>query len=1452
MQTLSKRFQSSLVYLCCFLLAFQPVMAEIVVDTAVVDTVVVDKNAPAHNQAQVTTTGQGTPMVNIAQPNASGLSHNKFDRYSVDANNLILNNSTQASLILNEVTGTQQSSLAGYTEIGGDRAELIIANPNGISCNGCGFINTPRAVLTTGVPVIDNAQLMSLAVNQGAIRLMGDGVDTTGIDQFDLIGRTVNIDANILARELNIITGRNQVDYRTLSVTHDDAESDNGGQLAIDSSAVGGMYANTIRLVATDEGVGVKLDGTMATDVGDISISADGTIQLKTAVAANELKVASHSADVALEAMAYGNTAHLSASGKVTNNGTLASQSHLDINSGELLNTGDIIAGLDTDNQLVAGADLTVNTRQLTNSGQMAATANQRVTATEVDNRHGRIQAVAGDVLLKGLESLDNNAGVIQAGHDIDLQISDFEAKTDHGLAAENTLHITADNFSNREQFEVESNLSVQVEQHFSNSGQLSAEGALSVHAQDVTNNGTGNIAGGHTTEITALNALDNHGVLTSQSAMTLEATSINNVGAIASGDTLTLTASQAITNSNADEHGLPITQSDNSDGALIANGGENGTLLFSVGDMSLYSDSMTNRYADIYTFGALSIAADADGNANASVLNSSASMESAGSINLATQLFENRRDPITSLNNSSLCPEGSDIDLCTATISGGEDYGIPEGTPLVDAWLADAAYDIVTGDNSASEQYALGRQVLEQILLAASRTPSVIAGEDLNVTAGGVLNQGGLLAAGRKVTINANDFVNQTVVAAALGPGYASQAGYNRGFNVPFLYDATYYDADGNPIELGSSQYRGTLLGRYANQSWLFLNKDSSGNNTDAPSEDATPAPAEPKILPILLNLTTSQYPIAISAEGYIGLIGTYQQAWLQVDEDGNLSQGQRAYDDHISNYSAQQLVDDVADFIAFNTETSQYELTLGDDVYPLITEEKQILVHDLDSAEMHTETIQVLRAEFDPDHLPVEFNIQKVLRDEAVTALGDVSYHPFDIPMVSEKVDTVFFQGQIQAGGAVTINATHQVSNGLVTTDTVTASEPPQVTIPVVDAPTIATGTVQSPGGIDAGDTPVVDGPTIPTPDPDIEVIDVDTDIPNQGGLFNKSDDARYLVATHAAVSQFINSYGSDYLLEQLGYTPEQDVKRLGDGFYESYLVREAIMSQTGQRFLNNGIHSDQQQLQYLMDNAVSAYGRLDLTVGVRLSAEQVAALTHDMLWLEQRTINGQQVLVPVLYLANVKATDIDRNGSIRGRSVSINSGHFASTGSVLSQSFLAIDAAKDVFNRGLIQAKDQLSIKADGNIRNQSELTSANAAVTLFTNKGDVQIDQSQLNAATDIVLSSTEGGLNVTASNLNADNIYITSTTGHIQNIDNQLIATNTVALESEGDLTSKNSLLKGGQSVSMIARGNLSNDKQTQLDTGHDLTLHSGGDLNNQTELTASGDIDLKARNVRNT
>src|SRR5262249_46058962 len=131
--------------------------------------------APADTRTTVGQSANGTPVIDIAAPNSAGVSHNRFSRYDVGSGGLWSHNRTAnavslmgggtaanahltngaASLILNEVVSPNPGSmLRGYQEILGAPAELVVANPWGISCDGCGFVNTPRVTLTTGAPTI--------------------------------------------------------------------------------------------------------------------------------------------------------------------------------------------------------------------------------------------------------------------------------------------------------------------------------------------------------------------------------------------------------------------------------------------------------------------------------------------------------------------------------------------------------------------------------------------------------------------------------------------------------------------------------------------------------------------------------------------------------------------------------------------------------------------------------------------------------------------------------------------------------------------------------------------------------------------------------------------------------------------------------------------------------------------------------------------------------------------------------------------------------------------------------------------------------------------------------------------------------------------------------------------------------------------------------------------------
>ncbi|MFM9928080.1 hemagglutinin repeat-containing protein [Variovorax sp. H27-G14] len=184
-----------------------------------------------------------------------------------------------ARIILNEVNGGVPSQLRGYVEVGGQRAEVIIANPAGISVSGGGFINASRATLTTGVPQFNAAgQLDSFLVRGGTVTIDGAGLDLSRTDYAAILARAVQVNAGIWASELKVVTGANQVSADHGQVTPVAASGAVPG-FALDVAALGGMYAQKISLIGTEAGLGVRNAGSIGAGAGGLVVTAAGRLE---------------------------------------------------------------------------------------------------------------------------------------------------------------------------------------------------------------------------------------------------------------------------------------------------------------------------------------------------------------------------------------------------------------------------------------------------------------------------------------------------------------------------------------------------------------------------------------------------------------------------------------------------------------------------------------------------------------------------------------------------------------------------------------------------------------------------------------------------------------------------------------------------------------------------------------------------------------------------------------------------------------------------------------------------------------------------------------------------------------------------------------------------------------------------------------------------------------------
>ncbi|URH59944.1 two-partner secretion system putative hemagglutinin TpsA2 [Pseudomonas aeruginosa] len=393
--------------------------------------------------------GNGVPIVNIATPNGAGLSNNHFRDYNVGANGLILNNATgktqgtqlggiilgnpnlkgqAAQVILNQVTGGNRSTLAGYTEVAGQSARVIVANPHGITCQGCGFINTPRATLTTGKPIMDGQRLERFQVDGGDIVVEGAELNVGNLEQFDLITRSAKLNAKLYAKNLNIVTGRNDVQADSLQATPRAADGSEKPQLAIDSSALGGMYAGAIRLVGTEQGVGVRLAGDMAASGGDLRIDASGKLSLAQASSQGDLKIAAQA--VELNGKTYaGGSAEIRSAEELVNRQSLAARERIALDAARLDNAGVIEAGVEPDERRNARGDLELRSGTLRNAGSLVASRALEAKASQaLDNQGGSLKGAT--VRVDG-GHLDNRGGKLLAEGELRVEASSLDNRQD-------------------------------------------------------------------------------------------------------------------------------------------------------------------------------------------------------------------------------------------------------------------------------------------------------------------------------------------------------------------------------------------------------------------------------------------------------------------------------------------------------------------------------------------------------------------------------------------------------------------------------------------------------------------------------------------------------------------------------------------------------------------------------------------------------------------------------------------------------------------------------------------------------------------------------------------------------------------------------------------------------------------------------------------------------------
>ncbi|WP_322056718.1 hemagglutinin repeat-containing protein [Paraburkholderia sp. J63] len=770
-------------------------------------------------------TQNGLDQVNVNRPaGGSGVSVNTYTGFNVPARGAILNNSSSivqtqqagmingnpnlapgqsAKIIVNQVNSQSPAQLAGSLEVAGSRAEVVLASPGGIAIAGGGFINTSRAILTTGTPnFAPDGSLSGFNVTSGNIVVSGAGLNASNVDQVDLLARAVQANAAIYAgKNLNVITGANSIDHDTLNATPIAGDGPAPG-VSIDVSSLGGMYANRVYLVGSEAGVGVSLKGVVAASAGDLVLTTQGKLVLASQANAsgNITMSARDGIDSSGTTYAQQNVS-LSTSGALNNSGLVGAQQNTSVNAGSVSSTGTLAAGVNGDGSIAQSGDLTVSASgAVAATGRNAAGGNASISGTSVNLAGSSTSANGAMTLAANGGDLNLSGATTTAGGTLDARVSGTLNNDNGAMSSDSDQTITAGALSNRAgQMVSGGKLTEAVAGATDNSGgTMQASGALSsasgslensagriaslgtagvnLTTTGLLNNGAGGSIGGNGSVGLQAGQIANAGSITAvQSLIATAVQTLFNSGKFAANADMSLSAGSALTNTNQFAAGRALT--------LSAATFNNSCATATADQFTLHATDFLNRGGSVTQTGTGATTLDVTGtlddtngsiqtNANSLALGPAALLNDNGKIATSGTGVLSINTGNLSNNHGSIATNGKLDVHAGATSNQGGTFAAQTG----------ATFSLASLDNSAGGYIGAKTVAITDAGAADNSDGTIQADDSLELSADSVKNDGGSIANGGKgaTNVSANGAVSNTNNGLIGGNGDVSVSGGN------------------------------------------------------------------------------------------------------------------------------------------------------------------------------------------------------------------------------------------------------------------------------------------------------------------------------------------------------------------------------------------------------------------------------------------------------------------------------------------------------------------------------------------------------------------------------------------------------------------------------------------------------------------------------------------------